>query len=160
LRLIGGGGTLRTIARIHIAGDPAQSARGVTRRDGRQTTVRGAANRTGVQTRLLRRRLGADVGRTVRVASRAGLPSTPRGRCRLPDGTRVRASRQLRRLSFDIRQSSSRNRHRHQPSYYINPGPRNIRNIVDGRRQTQETRVFDRFFIGLDGALRGNYTPS
>jgi len=104
LRLIGGGGALRTIARIHIAGDPAQSARGVTRRDGRQTTVRGAANRTGVQTRLLRRRLGA-----VRVASRAGLPSTPRGRRRLPDGTSVRASRRLRRLSFGIRQSSSRN---------------------------------------------------
>lgn len=121
MRLIGGssGGALRAIARIHTAGDPAQSTLGVTRRDRRQTTVRGAANRTSVQTRLLRRRLGA-----VRVSSRAGLPSTPSGRRRLPDGTRVRASRQLRRLSFGIRQSSSRNRHHHQSSYYcIKHGP-------------------------------------
>jgi len=46
LRPIGGGsgGALRTIARIRIAGDLAQSALGVTRRDRRQTTVRGAAN--------------------------------------------------------------------------------------------------------------------
>lgn len=89
MRLIGGsGGALRANARIHIARDPAQSARGITRRDGRQTTVRGAANRTGVQTRLLRRRLGA-----VRVAPRADLPSTARGRRRLPHGARLRAGR-------------------------------------------------------------------
>jgi len=101
LRLISGGGALRTNARIRIARDPAQSARGVTGRDGRQTTVRGATNRTGVQTRLLRRRLGADVCRAVRVASR--LPPTTSCTRRLSHGTSVRTSRQLRRLSFGIR---------------------------------------------------------
>lgn len=98
MRLIGDSCVLCPIAWIHNSGDPAQSASGVSRRDCRQTTVRRATNRAGVQTCVLPFRPGADVVRTF--ASRASLPSTSR-RDDLPDGT-VRSSRQLRRLSFRV----------------------------------------------------------
>lgn len=98
LRLIGDSGVLCPIARIHNSGDPTQSASGISRRDGRQTTVRRTTNRAGVQTCVLPFRPGADVVRTF--ASRASLPSTSR-RGDLPDGT-VRSSRRLRRLSLRV----------------------------------------------------------
>lgn len=87
------GSVLRANAQRPVAGDLAQSARRVPRRDGRQTAVRHTTNRTGLQTRVLRRSNVAVVVRAVRVAS-GGL-SAPSGR--VPDAS-LRARGQLRGL--------------------------------------------------------------
>jgi len=55
LRFIGDSGALRPHTRIYNPGDPAQSARGVSGRDSRQTTIRRTTNRARVQTRVLPR---------------------------------------------------------------------------------------------------------
>lgn len=75
LRFLGGcccWSTRRAHARPGDAGNPAQSERGVARRDGRQAAVRHTPNRTGVPAGVLHRPAGG----AVRVAPRRGLPPT------------------------------------------------------------------------------------